>query len=205
MSRGFTASRDVTGVEVEIYGLRSLERLMKGIAPDLLKEMDAKIREQLEPVQASARGFVPNTPPMSGWKAGNAAASAEKAVHRGPRRKSRGGAGWPGWDSSEISKGIVIRKGQAKARKANIGSVAWRLENKSAAGAIYEIAGRKSSGNSPAGKQFIKNLERHGAASRLIWKAWDQHKGTVIPAIVDTVDAYEAELQKRIDSIDEAA
>lgn len=54
--------------------------------------------------------------------------------------------------------------------------------NKSAAGAIFEVAGRKSKGSADRtqGAQFLRNLSaRFGKASRLIWSVVDKDRARI--------------------------
>jgi hypothetical protein len=60
---------------------------------------------------------------------------------RNPR--TRGGAGWPAWDQSIIKAGISSTKAEGKVRR-DYTTSAGALINRSAAGVIYELAGRKN-------------------------------------------------------------
>jgi uncharacterized protein YfaP (DUF2135 family) len=82
--------------------------------------------------------------PMRGWR---------KTPATNPR--SRGGAGWPAWDVNQIQAGSVKSRAQGKVR-GDYTTSAGALINKSAAGAIFEVAGRTP--GSARKNQFIRYL-----------------------------------------------
>ena len=77
-----------------------------------------------------ARGFVPSDAPLSGW--GNAVGIWENRVFR----------------SSEVKRGIGYSTAASKPNKRGFRSIAT-IFNKTAAGAIYETAGRKNPQGQP--------------------------------------------------------
>lgn len=165
------------GVETTVLGLRELEKGLRSFDPELAKKMDKAIRAAIDPVVKAARGFVPDEA-LSGWD-------------------DEGTGEWStrlGWNAAQVRRGIRMRKG-SKRRARNGTSVAWRIQQFDAAGAVFELAGRRSSGN------FQSNLTReHGRASRLIWRAWDQQGDEVVPKIRRAVEDAENELQRRLDA-----
>lgn len=175
------------GLDTTVYGYNDLKKELKAFDPALRKAMDQEIRGTMTGIVAKARGMVPNQP-LSGWRTG-------------------GNGEWSsrlGWDPSGVKSGIVIRQG-GKRSKGSATSSAWRIQNgggkKTAAGAVYELAGRKSSGDSPAGKQFISALTAAGGRpSRLIWRAWDESGGQdrVAKEILGIVKVYETMLEQKI-------
>lgn len=129
--------------------------------------------------------------PMSGWRPYNAA---------NPRRSSRGGAGWPAWSTGEVVAGIRKTKAQGKVRR-DYTTSAGALVNKSAAGAIFEIAGRKSGGSAgrSQGEQFMRTLSaRFKPASRLIWRVVDKDRAKIEADVKRALDEAKAELQKHL-------
>jgi hypothetical protein len=60
------------------------------------------------------------------------------------------------------------------------------LRQKNAAGAIYDMAGRRSSGSTDAGRVFIRVLnQRGGPASRTMWPGAEE----AMPVVVRQVEA----------------
>lgn len=169
------------GLGVAVVGLRDTQRALKIFAPEVGKAMDKRIKAALEPIVVEARSNVPDVA-LSGW--GNS-----------------GDGVWEsrlGWDAGQVRKGIKVRKGggtTAAARRMGA-RTAYRIVNQSPAGAVFELAGRRSSG------RFQSALnQQHGIASRLIWDAWDRHggKGDMEAEIERAVRDAEDELQRVFD------
>lgn len=129
--------------------------------------------------------------PMSGWRQYDAAK---------PRRSTRGGAGWPAWNTGVVVAGIRKTRAQGKVR-ADYTTSAGALINKSAAGAIFEIAGRISGGTSErtSGGQFMRTLSnRFKPASRIIWRVVDKDRAKIEANVNKALNEAKAELQKNL-------
>ena len=171
--------------KVVLYGYNRFKKLLKQADPELRRNMDKEIRSILTPVSSLAKSKAASAQGLSGWRA-NADQSGKWADRA--------------WSSSQAAQGISVRQG-GKRSKGSATSAAWRITNKSAPGAIYELAGKKSHGTTPAGVAFVRALrERGGAPSRLIWAAWDEKGASqAIPRrIGGVVNKYETELQNRL-------
>jgi len=172
---------------------------------DALKEFDKKavrrfnkvINDALTGAERDARSIARSVTngstdtPMSGWRQYDAA---------NPQRSSRGGAGWPAWNTETVVQGIRKTKAQGKVR-GDYTTSAGALVNKSAAGAIFEIAGRKSGGTSARGQgaQFMRTLtNRFKPASRLIWSVVDKDRARIEANVKKALDDAKAELQKHL-------
>lgn len=197
MASAISGRRTKAGFEVGIIGLEGTQRALKNMAPDLAKVLDTELKQAVAPVIADAKRLIPSDSPMSGWRT--------TAAKNG---RSRGGAGWPAWDSSRAKGGIVWRKGKPKGSNSpRIGRVAYSLQSKDAAAAIFEIAGRRSTGkqgmshNPNAGRRFIDTLnQRHGTASRALWESWDRHRSGTNRDIVAAINKAETDLTNRVDA-----
>lgn len=172
---------EMFGLGVAVVGLRDTQRALKVFAPEVGKAMDRRIKAALEPIVTEARRNVP-TIALSGWD-------------------NEGTGEWStrlGWDAAQVRKGIKVRKGggtTAAARRMGA-RTAYRIVNQSAAGAVFELAGRRSTG------RFQSALnQQHGIASRLIWDAWDRHGGKdeITAEIEVAVRDAEDELQRVFD------
>lgn len=167
----------VTGTVETRKALRALER-------DTLNEIDKEIREAGKPLITYARGKVKGAdggsePPMSGWITWKATPYLKTDKTTGKQKVVSG----KGWDKSVIDRGIKIKSG--KRRKGSVYSALLQLRQESAAGSIFEMAGRKSSGKTLSGRQFIYNLNtRNQQAGRSIYASIDEFG---IEGLVDTV------------------
>jgi len=127
---------------IVLYGVKDTVKALEQFDKDAVKRFNKLVNSELNSAKNEAQGFVKSEPPLSGWNTQPA---------RNPR--SRGGAGWPAWDQSIIKSGISVTKAERKVRR-DYTTNAGALKNRSAAGVIYELAGRDNKqGN------FIKNLE----------------------------------------------
>lgn len=172
--------------DVVLIGLRDTKKALKDYAPDVLKQMNAEIRGVGKSLTLVAKADIPEAPPMRGWRQVPASAG-----------RTRGSAGWPAWDPAAIRKGIKFKTGGRRTKGSAI-SDAYSLVNDSAAGAIFEVAGRRSNG-SGTGVDFINNLNKVRQASRAIWAALDDRgKREIQDAIVQAIDKAERELQARL-------
>jgi hypothetical protein len=133
---------------------------IKGIAPTLRelaavdKKLAAELRKELyaaaQPVANKAKELVPD-PALSGWTKTD-----------WPRDGVR-------WDTVKVRKGIRVAA-RTTSRRKFVTSNWVGILNTDAAGAIYELAGRRN-GNNPLDRALRnKGL---GGASRLVWRAWD--------------------------------
>jgi hypothetical protein len=189
---------------IEIRGNVDLRKALRAFAPDLEKQLKKDLAAAMKPVVAKARGFVPAEAPMSGWA---------------PRSFSE--ARFPFYSASTIKSGIVYSTSPSKINPYGFSSMAT-ITNKSAAGAIYETAGRngpqpwvgpKAGGaskkvsrsvNPKAGATFIENLPELTSSlkgrGRLIFKAWAQDQGkaegAALTAIDKTTKAFNAIISK---------
>jgi hypothetical protein len=177
-----------------LQGLNAAIKNIRRISPDLLKEMNREIKVLTTGMVSDAKGYAPRTVPagLSHW--------------------ADSGRQWSAFDGSEIVKGIKVSTARNK-----IGNNGWssqvKLLNASAAGAIYETAGRKNAGGQPwvgskggggnnyshsrnpkAGQQFIDAIEadsgltiRGSKQGRIITRAFDENKAEIVPAVTSAI------------------
>ena len=113
----------------EVRGGLELRKALKNFAPDLAKETQKELGNLLKPITTKARGFIPSTAPLSGW-----GASSQNALWTKKGRL---------WSTSAAKRGIGYRTTPSKPNRQGFRALA-RIVNASAAGAIYETAGRKN-------------------------------------------------------------
>ena len=118
-----------------VKGATNLRKALKQFTPDLAKETTKEIGNFLKPVTRNARGFLPsNGEAPSGWL------KREGAKGRWANRY---------YDKSIASRGISYKSSPSKANRRGFRALA-SIFNKSAAGAIYETAGRKNPNGQPS-------------------------------------------------------
>ena len=110
---------------VQVQGAVELRKALRQYAPSLAKETQKEIAGHLRKVVNRARGFVPSDSPLSGWA------------------NDVGEWSYRAFDAGTIRRGISYSTTPSKPNKRGFRSLA-QIFNSSAAGAIYETAGRKN-------------------------------------------------------------
>jgi len=175
--------------EIVLVGIQETLEGLKQFDKDAVKRFNKVLNDVLTDAERAARGFVKADPPMRGWKTTDPLR---------PKKTTRGGAGWPAYNQGVIQQGIRKTKSQGKVR-GDYTTSAGALINNSAAGAIIEVAGRKTGGTG-TGIQFIRNLtDEIKNPSRLIWQAVDAKKKPAEIKILAALNEAKAELQRNLD------
>jgi len=168
-----------------LTGIKQTLKALEQFDKDAVKEFNKVINSELASAKNEAQSLVKAEPPLSGWATQPA---------RNPR--SRGGAGWPAWDQSVIKSGIKSTKVEGKVRK-DYTTSAGALKNTSAAGVIYEIAGRKGKTGS-----FISNLSKKDSPympSRLVWHVVDKNGKRIRQNVANAFNDVKNKLQKNLE------
>lgn len=184
---------------IVLTGIKETLDALKEFDKDAVKRFNKVINSELSSAQNSARNIVAKVnngsgtgTPMSGWRPNNATKPSS----------TRGGAGWPGFNQSEVAAGITKTKAQRRVR-ADYTTSAGALRNNSAAGAILEVAGRKTKADSArtSSSQFLRTLSaRFGKASRVIWSVVDKDRERIERNVSQALDEAKRELQRHLNS-----
>jgi hypothetical protein len=160
-----------------VKGGVELRKALRNFTPDLAKETTKEIASFLKPVVRDARGFMPAESPLSGW--------AARSFNEGK---------FPTYNGTIAKRGIKYKTSPSRANRRGFRSLVSIL-NTSAAGAIYETAGRKNAGGkfSPKlGGQITGSTQK--MQGRAMFRAWDQDQGkaknAVIKAIFNAADKF---------------
>lgn len=177
---------------IVLTGIKETLDALKDFDKDAVKRFNKVINDELAGAERDARNLILEEPPMSGWRKSDAA-----------RGKTRGGAGWPGWNAGEIKSKITKTKAQGKVR-GDYTTSAGSLLNKSAAGAIFEVAGRQATGTKKmfartSSGQFLRTLEnRFKKASRVVWRVVDKDKAKIERNVEQALNDAKAQLQRHL-------
>ncbi len=175
----------LTGIKETIDALKEFDK-------DAVKRFNKVINTELAGAQKDARNIISEEPPMSGWRKADAA-----------KGRTRGGAGWPGWNAGEIKSKITKTKSQGKVR-GDYTTSAGALLNKSAAGSIFEVAGRVASGTKrmtaqSSSGQFLRTIgNRFGKASRVVWRVVDKDRIKIQANVDRALEEAKAQLQREL-------
>lgn len=168
----------------EVKGAIALRKALRQFEPDLAKETTKEIASFLKPVVKQARGYAPSNEDVpSGWV---------KRPNAGGRWAARS------YDAAEVRRGITFKSTPSKPNRNGFRSLAT-IFNKSAAGAIYETAGRKSgiTGNfTPhlGGQLKGKGQKQQG---RVIFRAVEEDQGKAKAHIIKAIEKAAAKLNAR--------
>ena len=160
-----------------LSGALELRKAFKKIEPTLAKESEKEIRGLLKVIVTRARGFVPSQAPLSGWN--NAVGVWETRV----------------FSTSDIKRGIGYSTAASKPNKRGFRSVAT-IYNKSAAGSIYETAGRKNPQGQPSQASTKGKYSSYIDTSGSVNKSANPNAGRqfidALPPLVDSQQAGKA-------------
>jgi len=159
----------------EVTGALELRKALKEYAPSLAKESQKEISGVLRPITAKARGFLPsNEEAPSGWL------KREGAKGRWANRY---------YDASIARRGVTFSASPSKANNKGFRSLA-AIYNKSAAGAIYETAGRKSGVTGNFTPRLGGQLAGQGQkkTGRGIFRAWSEDQGRTNAAVIRAIE-----------------
>jgi hypothetical protein len=177
----------LTGIKETLVALKEFDKVA-------VRKFNKVVRDELASAESSARNsidLISNTKtntPMSGWRTIDALKPT----------KTRNNAGWPGWNKDVIKAGIKKTRVQGKVR-GDYTTSAGALINESASGAIFEVAGRKSSGTG-TGVSFINTLNaRFQTASRTIWRTADRDRPRIQANVNNALNEAKALLQKHLE------
>ena len=162
-----------------VKGGVELRKALRNFAPELGKETQKEIASVLKPVVKEARGFV-TTSPLSNW--------------------AREGGKFPVFNASIVKRGIGYKTTPSKPNRHGFRSLA-RLFNKTAAGAIYETAGRKTPGS-----KFVQNLNSKNPSvmkgtgkleGRALYRAYEEDQGKAQDGVLKAIEKVKVKLNQR--------
>jgi hypothetical protein len=166
-------------VPAEVKGALELRKALRQFSPDLAKETRKEIAGILKPITKEAKGFVPsNEEIISGWTVDKQKGAWERVAY----------------DPSLVKRGIGYKTSPSKPNRQGFSALA-QIRNRSAAGAIYETAGRKTFGGQFV-PRFTPMTDSSQGKGRLIFKAWRNNNSKAIPAVLKAIETSADKLNK---------
>ena len=167
----------------ELKGALNLRKALRKFEPDLAKETTKQIGGFLKPVVKQARGYLPsNDAAPSGWLKGNQKGKWENRAY----------------DATTARRGISYKTTPSKANRRGFRSIA-SIFNKSAAGAIYETAGRKSGVvgrfTPRLGGELVGNGQKK--TGRAMFRAYDEDEGKAKAAVFKAIETAAKRFEAR--------
>jgi hypothetical protein len=155
----------------EVKGANALRKALKKFAPDLAKETRDELIGFLKPLVKQSRGYLPSNEQMPSGFVGEAKPG-----------------GFPKYDAATARRGIGYKLTPTKPNRQGWSS-SVSIHNKSAGGAIFETAGRKSGVTGRFSSKMPGTLAGSGAMSgRAIFKAYKEDEGKAKAAIVKALE-----------------
>ena len=194
---------------IEVRGVKATIKAIRKVDPELLKEMNAEIKAVMIPIRDKARGYAPSPQPdnLYGWNENTVGKkiTAKNSAFRTFNTEGRVRL-FPLYDHATVKKGIYYSQAPGQRNK-NGWRAMYFVGNKSAAGSIYETAGRAEttsrkgyrSNNPGAGDHFVSRMgplygSKREERGRMIFRAWHEDQGkaqaAVIRAIEKTIAAF---------------
>ena len=184
---------------VELKGALATVKAMRKFDPDLLKEMNKEIRAVMVPLRDKARGYAPSPQPdnLYGWAEGSV---GKKITARNSAFRQFNTEGrlrlFPLYDHKTVVAGIKYSQSPSRRNRSGFRAL-YFIYNASAAGGIYETAGRLNPGGDPASKSnnpgagahFINRMgplygDKQKERGRMIFRAAYEDQGKARDAVI---------------------
>ena len=182
---------------VNVTGVKQLQKALRDVEPELNKEMLKNIKVAMLIVRNKARGYLPQqNEVLSGWAKGTASVQTIKYK------------AFPSYNYAQARDGIIYSAGKNKRNMSGF-SAAFYVANTTAPGMIFEWAGRKNrptgegslNTNAPAqfnaAAEMLTSMKGSGQfRGRAVYRAWDETKNRVIPAVVNAIESTAVRFNK---------
>jgi hypothetical protein len=164
----------------ELKGASALRKALKQFSPDLDKETRDEMVGFLKPLVKKARGYMPaNSAMFSGW-----VGTSEPGQ-------------FPKYDASLVRRGVGYKLTPTKPnRKGWISTVS--IHNKTAGGAIFETAGRKSGNSGKFTPRLQGTLTGSGKMQgRAMFKAYKEDEGKAKAGVIKALQKAAAKFNAK--------
>lgn len=169
---------DGISTAIKVDGVAETIKALGRVDPELKKQVVKNMKAAGAPTEEAARSLLPNARPLSGWDA------------------------WKGgYDVAAVRKGIRVAFRGSKVRGAHDPDKIplLTLRQKNAGGAIFDMAGRRSSGSTPQGQVFVRMLNaRGGPASRYMWPGAEKAMPVVVRQVEQAIDDMMDTINKEV-------
>lgn len=165
--------------DMKLVNERELLRLLGRVDNEARKEVQRDIVRMAGPMVTAARRIAPATAPTTGWSDKGRLGWRQKQVLNGYRVKF-GGRGF-------------VNQGQVREFPL------MTLEQRNAAGAVFDWAGRSSKGKTRSGRWFIVAMANNGWGLR--WRKGARYSRVLFPAYVDEKRDVIKNIQGALDKV----
>ena len=179
-----------TSVRLDATALKALLSELRFYDKELYKEIRKALVGSAQPIATAVGTAFPGLPPLKNW-------------HQTNRRV--GVARLPGYNAANVRRGVKAVVPRPKSYSGGFGvQPILRLEQKNAAGAIFDTAG--SAMANAKGERFIKNLDKHarvksrgdGFRSRIMYPYTQRNMPLVEKSVALTIKAQNGRIRARL-------
>lgn len=160
----------------QIRGIEETFSTLKQIDKVLYNEAVKDIKKDVRPLVDTAKSMTPQQTPLSGWRQGKASGTERQGASR-----------FPAWENN-AKRRITTRFRRERIKGMGGRRITIRVVQGSASGAVFDMAGRKNTGN-----PIDRGLQSagFGKASRAMWRAADKHLDDVQQSVQRSVFSME--------------
>jgi hypothetical protein len=173
-----------------VHGVAPVLQTLKRLEPETYKAIEKQLKSDAQPLRAAVAAGFPSKPWQSSkpvnWTIYGRTTRGRKV------NPDAAGASFPQYNSRKVRSGVRVVIGGRKVHKGkNAGAYPiMRIRQSDAAGSIFDLASKNRSG-SKAGEQFVSNLAKTGAPSRVMWKKVKENFFIVENSINKTINEIE--------------
>lgn len=154
--------------------IRGLMKALNDIEPGLANKMKADARKAANPVVKEIKAVIPAVSPLSGMN-------------------NKGRLGWGvGKKANDVRPSFAIKRSRTKDTTALVS-----VKVNSAATALTDYAGRRSSGKTKSGKAMIVALNRKRRASRWAWFGAEKALPETTRAVKSIIEEYGKKVSRK--------
>lgn len=172
-----------------VHGIQPVLQALRQLEPETYKIIVADLKNSTNDLRVAVANDFPDKP----WKSSRGKINWVRygRTSRGRKMNDTAGADFPQWNAAKVKRGVQVKVGGRKVRRTNSYPI-LRIVQSDAAGSIWDLA-KKQRGNGDIGKQFVKNLNATGSASRVMWKSVPKY----YPLVERKVDKILDDIGKR--------
>jgi hypothetical protein len=172
---------DGVSAHLEVDGVAEVLRALGKVDPELRKATVKAMKVAGDPMAQEARSLFPASSPLSNW--GNWTTPNGRVI--GP------------YNPAKVKRGVKIAYRGSKVKGSDKDTIPLlTMRQTDAAGAIVDMAGRRSNGRTAQGRAFIEQLRSHGVASRAMWPAAERNMGRVTAAVEAAINDMAAKIEQ---------
>jgi len=166
---------------VRVQGVKETLKILKQVDPELRKALMKEMRTAAKPLVQEVQRALPVQAPLSGMD----------------------NEGRLGWNSTRVTRNVKLKVGGKKVRSQRGQEFPLlRVTINDAAAAMFDMAGRGGSGNTPQGQALIRGLSRYGAPSRTAYPSAEKRLPEVTRGVLEAIDKAAAQINREIARVD---